>query len=266
MSDLDSFFAKKDKKKVKGKKFTTSDEIARRLEESEKKDQIQVLKSKVEPVRKLEEPSEDSPVVEDPPQKVHLQGAGTTKQDFNFTHKNYLQEEEEWNDFEDDKDKDLTNLKINKLQIEDEEDLGGGSADDDGEKGEHGDKRDGVWKTESMQQPAPAPVTTIEPEEKGRPTINSSYVPPHMRNTSASPLPKSTPRRNKTAPDINNEMAFPSLSDAQAANPMGAWGKKRFNNEGFESVRHGSTRVMAEDHAPPKLSTANRFDALSDNS
>ncbi|XP_064094203.1 protein CDV3 homolog isoform X6 [Macrobrachium nipponense] len=244
MSDLDSFFAKKDKKKVKGKKFTTSDEIARRLEESEKKDQIQVLKSKVEPVRKLEEPSEDSPVVEDPPQK----------------------EEEEWNDFEDDKDKDLTNLKINKLQIEDEEDLGGGSADDDGEKGEHGDKRDGVWKTESMQQPAPAPVTTIEPEEKGRPTINSSYVPPHMRNTSASPLPKSTPRRNKTAPDINNEMAFPSLSDAQAANPMGAWGKKRFNNEGFESVRHGSTRVMAEDHAPPKLSTANRFDALSDNS
>ncbi|XP_066944144.1 protein CDV3 homolog isoform X6 [Macrobrachium rosenbergii] len=247
MSDLDSFFAKKDKKKVKGKKFTTSDEIARRLEESEKKDQIQVLKSKVEPVRKLEESSEDSPVVEDPPQK------------------NYLQEEEEWNDFEDDKDKDLTNLKINKLQIEDEEDLGGGSADDDGEKGEHWDKRDGVWKTESIQ-PAPAPVTTIEPEEKGRPTINSSYVPPHMRNTSASPLPKSTPRRNKTAPDINNEMAFPSLSDAQASNPMGAWGKKRFNNEGFESVRHGSTRVMAEDHAPPKLSTANRFDALSDNS
>ncbi|XP_066944145.1 protein CDV3 homolog isoform X7 [Macrobrachium rosenbergii] len=244
MSDLDSFFAKKDKKKVKGKKFTTSDEIARRLEESEKKDQIQVLKSKVEPVRKLEESSEDSPVVEDPPQK----------------------EEEEWNDFEDDKDKDLTNLKINKLQIEDEEDLGGGSADDDGEKGEHWDKRDGVWKTESIQ-PAPAPqVTTIEPEEKGRPTINSSYVPPHMRNTSASPLPKSTPRRNKTAPDINNEMAFPSLSDAQASNPMGAWGKKRFNNEGFESVRHGSTRVMAEDHAPPKLSTANRFDALSDNS
>ncbi|XP_068205747.1 protein CDV3 homolog isoform X2 [Palaemon carinicauda] len=251
MADLDSFFAKKDRKKVKGKKFTTSDEIARRLEESEKKDQIQILKYKVEPVRKLEEPSEDSPVVEEPPPKT------------------FLQEEEEWNDFEDDKDKDLTNLKINKLQIEDEEDNGGGSADDDCEKGEHGDKRDGVWKTESMQQPAPAapPVVTVEPEEKGRPMVgNSSYVPPHMRNVSASPLPKSTPRRNKTAPDINNEMAFPSLSDAQAANPMGAWGKKRFNNEGFESVRHGSTRVMAEDHAPPKLSTANRFDALSDNS
>ena len=38
------------------------------------------------------------------------------------------------------------------------------------------------------------------------------------------------------------------------------------SNEGFESVRHGSTRVMAEDHAPPKLSTANRFDALTDHS
>lgn len=37
MSDLDSFFAKKDKKKLKGKKFTTTDEIAKRLEETERK-------------------------------------------------------------------------------------------------------------------------------------------------------------------------------------------------------------------------------------
>lgn len=246
MADLDSFFAKKDKKKVKGKKFTTSDEIARRLEESEKKDQQQILvhKPKPEPVRKLEDTTEDAPPVveEEPPQK----------------------EEEEWNDFKEENDRDLTDLKITKLQIEDEEDGGGGSADDDGEKGEHGDKRDGVWKTEKPPPP-PTPVATIEPEEKrGAIVVNSSYVPPHMRN--ASPMPKSTPRRNRTAPDINNEMAFPSLSDAQASNPMGAWGRKKFNNEGFESVRHGSTRVMAEDHAPPKLSTANRFDALSDNS
>ena len=75
MADLDSFFAKKDKKKVKGKKFTTSDEIAKRLEESEKKDQIQILKSRVpEPVRKLDaqETSEDAPVVEEVPQKVTM--------------------------------------------------------------------------------------------------------------------------------------------------------------------------------------------------
>lgn len=65
MADLDSFFAKKDKKKVKGKKFTTTDEIARRLEETEKKhEQQQGNKAKaVEPVKKLEENCEDAPVV-----------------------------------------------------------------------------------------------------------------------------------------------------------------------------------------------------------
>ncbi|KAG7173653.1 protein CDV3 homolog isoform X2 [Homarus americanus] len=249
MADLDSFFAKKDKKKVKGKKYTTTGEIARRLEETEKKlEHQQGLKVKTEPVKKLEESSETAPVVEEPPQK----------------------EEEEWNDFKDEADKDMTDLKITKLQIEDEEEGGGGSADDDGEKGDHGDRRDGVWKTEPSQtQQVPVHVAPVEPEEKVTRHVqnpNSSYVPPHMRNMSASPLPKSTPRRNRTAPDINNEMAFPSLSDAQAANPMGAWGKRKSNNEGFESVRHGSTRSMQEDYAAPKLSTANRFDALSDNS
>jgi len=33
MADLDDFFAKKDKKKSKGKKFATTDELAKKLEE-----------------------------------------------------------------------------------------------------------------------------------------------------------------------------------------------------------------------------------------
>ncbi|KAG8277481.1 hypothetical protein J6590_041648 [Homalodisca vitripennis] len=37
MADLDDFFAKKDKKKSKGKKFATADEIAKKLEETGKK-------------------------------------------------------------------------------------------------------------------------------------------------------------------------------------------------------------------------------------
>lgn len=37
MADLDDFFAKKDRKKLKGKKFTTADEIAKKLEESGKR-------------------------------------------------------------------------------------------------------------------------------------------------------------------------------------------------------------------------------------
>lgn len=37
MADLDDFFAKKDRKKAKGRKFTTTDEIAKKLEETGKK-------------------------------------------------------------------------------------------------------------------------------------------------------------------------------------------------------------------------------------
>ena len=37
MASLDDFFAKRDKKKGKGKKFTTTDEIAKKLEETGKK-------------------------------------------------------------------------------------------------------------------------------------------------------------------------------------------------------------------------------------
>lgn len=37
MADLDDFFAKKDRKKAKGKKFTTADEVAKKLEETGKR-------------------------------------------------------------------------------------------------------------------------------------------------------------------------------------------------------------------------------------
>lgn len=49
MADLDDFFAKKDRKKSKGKKFATADEIAKKLEETGrrseklKKDKLQTL-------------------------------------------------------------------------------------------------------------------------------------------------------------------------------------------------------------------------------
>lgn len=82
MADLDSFFARKDKKKVKGRKFTTTDEIARRLEETEKKlEHQQGVKAKVEPLVKKqqqlqqqqqqeESTTEEYPVSEDNPPKV----------------------------------------------------------------------------------------------------------------------------------------------------------------------------------------------------
>lgn len=50
MADLDMFFAKKDKKKVKGRKYDNPDEIAKRLKESEKKLEKELFK--IEPVKK----------------------------------------------------------------------------------------------------------------------------------------------------------------------------------------------------------------------
>ena len=44
MADLDSFFAKKDKKKLKGKKFDDLDEMAKRLQEKERKTEKEILK------------------------------------------------------------------------------------------------------------------------------------------------------------------------------------------------------------------------------
>lgn len=79
MADLDSFFARKDRKKVKGRKFTTTDEIARRLEETEKKleqQQQQGVKAKVESLVKKqpqeESAAEEYPVAEENPQKVNI--------------------------------------------------------------------------------------------------------------------------------------------------------------------------------------------------
>lgn len=46
MADLDDFFAKKDRKKSKGKKFTTTDEIAKKLEETGKRMEKLKLKEK----------------------------------------------------------------------------------------------------------------------------------------------------------------------------------------------------------------------------
>lgn len=72
-----------------------------------------------------------------------------------------FQEEEEWKDFQDESQKDLTNLKVSKLQIEDEDDgvMGYGSGDDDGGSG-MGSKSDGVWnKNVERQEVEPIPDT-----------------------------------------------------------------------------------------------------------
>lgn len=60
MADLDDFFAKKDRKKAKGKKFATTDDVAKKLEETGKR--IEKPKPKEKPVNPEGEESQHTEV------------------------------------------------------------------------------------------------------------------------------------------------------------------------------------------------------------
>ena len=47
MADLDDFFAKKDRKKSKGKKFATTEDVAKKLEDTSKKIEKPKTKDKI---------------------------------------------------------------------------------------------------------------------------------------------------------------------------------------------------------------------------
>lgn len=240
MADLDSFFAKKDKKKLKGKKFTTTDEIAKRLEETERKVEktsnvATVLKHEVKKTEDIAEttpatiaaspvdPStEILPPAADPPAAAEPEPVPENKQ----------VEEEQWNDFKDDETVDVSNLRIIKLSIEGEEEGRGGQ----GEGGEEGkestgeDKKDGVWKIEEQKS---IQSTICEAVDAGvddglgdvKATVAAMSANPRWSSQLAKELqPSLLPRgvgapgsrRKKAAPDITSAMAFPSLADAQA--------------------------------------------------
>ncbi|KAJ9586304.1 hypothetical protein L9F63_020012, partial [Diploptera punctata] len=255
MADLDDFFAKKDRKKGKGKKFTTTDEIAKRLEETGKK----VEKTKKE---KAVLPSQ-------------TQGQGEEDQG------SQVQEDDEWKEFEEEK-KDYTGLKIGNLQInEGDGDIGEGEeeADQEMEENEAGEMvpkrkvQSGPWKM--MNQPQPTAIETPEPPvvEKRPETISSnSYVPPHLRGQHKEPAHSSPGAKSKAAPDISSEEYFPSLSAAKSIEPSGARGRRRHEEESFEEVRNSKSHSsrysdmatkMSGGTAGPKLNLGNKFGALS---
>lgn len=263
MADLDDFFAKKDRKKSKGKKFATADEIAKKLEESKKK---------VEKTKKEKLPSGTTQDGEDP-------NLG-------------IQDEDEWKDFEEAK-KDYTGLKIQNLTlIENEggdECLDGGDDRDDMEmeENEAGDfvpKRKvyaGPWKVVAQNQPQPEEPEIKHVEKKPEEVVSTkgssgSYIPPHVRNSSQYQQPPSYHLgqgqrivKSKAAPDVNNQELFPTLSAAKSVEPVtGAWGrKKRDEGVGFEEVRNSKSHSSRFSDSSAKMATGklalgNKFGAL----
>ncbi|CAG2065308.1 unnamed protein product [Timema podura] len=147
MADLDDFFAKKDRKKANRKKFTTTDEIAKKLEETGKK---------------VEKPKKEKP-----PPTSQVPGEGEEEQVHQVEE---IHEEDEWREFEEEK-KDYTGLKIGHLQInEGENNIGTGEDEEDQmEENEAGEMvmrrkvQSGPWKIVNPQSQPPA-MEVLEPQ------------------------------------------------------------------------------------------------------
>jgi len=254
MADLDDFFAKKDKKKKGTKKFSqaNTDVIAKNLEESAIKEQLQQDKD----ITNIGE--------EMNPENVNQQ------------------DDDEWDDYRENK-KDYTGLKIETLVIEDPEKP---VVEEETEVNENGEvvkkkeesgpwnKKDGERSNSSeaespVVESKPLPGTVIEQPN----VVGGAYVPPAMRRAEgggAQPSvlePRKPPaRRMKAAPDISSAINFPSLSAAaEDTAPKGAWGKKLVRDEAaFEEVRGDYSKNQHRGPDGPKLRLGNKFDALRD--
>jgi len=250
MGDIDSFFAKKDKKKKGTKKFSkaNTDVIAKNLIETDRKE----LKEQEKQEKELgSQYSEEKPLSA---QNSH--------------------EDEEWDDYRENK-KDYSGLKIESLTIEDhapEEEEDETEINEDGEvvvkaKNESGpwNKMAGTGNSESQQILIQEPEPTIQTPN----VVGGSYVPPARRAAGGSAPPTVEQRRplgkrNKTAPDITSEVYFPSLSSAvEDGGPKGAWGKPRAEDGGnFEEVRDRGSQGYTRHTEAPRLALGNKFAAL----
>ncbi|RWS31194.1 protein CDV3-like protein [Leptotrombidium deliense] len=168
---------------------------------------------------------------------------------------------DEWKDFEDEREKDYSGLRIQALNLKDkEEELRDQKLQENGQENK---KDDGIgpWK---VMTPSPIPDVvpavenvTVKDEPMTTTTTGGRYVPPALRNKgSANNLdPVVVGRRTwkSTAPQIDNESEFPTLGNEVAD-----------SKNAFQPVRQGS-RDIPSSHNPP-LDIGNKFNLLSSSS
>ncbi|KAK0163388.1 hypothetical protein PV327_007073 [Microctonus hyperodae] len=245
MADLDDFFAKKDRKKAKGKKFTTTEEIAKKLEETGKR---------VEKIKLKEKPQNSE---EEEPQQP-------------------IEDDEEWKEFEEEK-KDYTGLKLGNLQTNDnfdgetDDDRGTGDNGSDGESGEVTSKQSGPWKKADLPNQPETEVSTTPappPPSSSSNVVGGVYKAPHVRNQSGA-TQITRPRMKNVAPDIRSEEYFPTLNAKQpqaAEVSAGPWGRRKREEGNFEEVRNrGGSRSYGNQDSQsqaPQLSLDNKYDSL----
>ncbi|XP_058447839.1 protein CDV3 homolog [Malaya genurostris] len=175
MADLDDFFAKKDRKKSKTKKFATAEELAKSIEDTSKKT-TEAKPRKVTPIVEGSEPKAPEPV------------------------------EEEWKEFEEER-KDYSGLKLAQLNISEEDHIQTNYTGDEnvstpgeneGEKSaETADRKaSGAWKLVDSSD------TNEKQQQPPQPQPPQQYIAPAL---------KSRLKSKKGAPDLKNEEFFPTL-------------------------------------------------------
>lgn len=251
--DLDSFFAKRDKKKPKGQKFLSTDEMAKRLEETDRKEEKAVLQAVSEATIKRDVGNEERSNSPDIPENA----------------------EEQWKDFEDKPQVDVSDLKIAKLELSDEENDGNDASDEDGSNCGDG-KNESVWNVEPKQMPTICDALDIATEDGKDVKATVAAMRAGAKSTPArpvemapAPLPKGG-RRKKAAPDFKSEEAFPTLGQKPKKNKnkksegMGNTPKATMNGGKSGS---GAPSPALGAYVPPHqrgASSHNRFGKLTD--
>jgi len=273
MSDLDNFFAKKDKKKKTKKGFSkaNTDILAKNLEEQDRK----------------EAKADEKTAVPLATSEVNRAQAASQNQDKAVA-------EEEWKDYDEEK-KDYSNLKIEALKVESDDE---NQEEEEHEINEEGEKvpikknDGGPWNRvqeansaaggssdvdqdsdrKSQREIAKAELESSIGAPKGS-VVGGSYVPPHMRGSGSSGASSSAtptavtpmrggPRKTKHAPDINSEIYFPSLSAATGPGSDPAGGKPGDERD-FEEVKmSGGASHSSRAAEAPRLALDNKFAAL----
>lgn len=257
MADLDDFFAKKDRKKTKVKKFATPDELAKKSEDTAKKNEPKTRCK--EPVPSLQSATQSDCVDTENADQVNAVTA---------TVATAVAEEDEWRDFEEEGRKDYTGLKIQNIEINDDDYYSGSDGDGGDGDGEDGDNEKGAWKKVSAPEGGAAAAASKSNSSKSADATDTAkkglsasatgrYISPALRQQQLlAPI-----RLKKDAlPDISNEELFPTLGDAKKEEL-----RKKKNEPAFEEVKSGARFQRSSDlptNAP--VSIGNRYSGLAD--
>jgi hypothetical protein len=240
--DLEDFFAKKSKKKTKGK-YTTSSRIAQNVE------QLQHAEREREQAHL--QPAPEKPALPNP-------------------------EDEEWNDFQEETVSDLSGLKIQGLKKstphsdQPEPVSEQGPVEDDMPLMKEPSKSAGPWQTSSsVSVTQQSEQSTSAPPVSQESGTDQGAVPKYrpgafraMKNALQGQTRDSQSRGSRKLPDMSSEEAFPTLQQSVDKSRLGAQQNMGLTS-GFEEVKHGTRGAPESVENRTTLELGNKYDALS---